>query len=52
MSRKKGPKRPKMEFTVKRIERKQTRHLSPAALAAWEAKKAASEKKAPAVQKA
>jgi hypothetical protein len=30
MTKKKGPKKAKTEFTVKRIERKQTRHLKTA----------------------
>jgi hypothetical protein len=44
VTKQKGPKRPKTEFTQKRIERKKTRHLSPAALAEYEAKKAAAKK--------
>ncbi len=34
MSKKKGPKKPKTEFMVKRIERKKTRHLKSAPVAA------------------
>ncbi len=34
MTKKKGPKKPKTEFMVKRIERKKTRHLKPVAAAA------------------
>jgi hypothetical protein len=34
MTKKKGPKKPKTEFMVKRIERKKTRHLKSAAVAA------------------
>jgi len=30
MTKKKGPKKAKLEFTVKRIERKKTRHLKAA----------------------
>ena len=52
MAKKKGPKKPKTEFSLKRIERKQTRHLSPAALAEWNAKKAASAPQKPQPAKA
>jgi hypothetical protein len=38
MTKRKGPKKAKLEFTVKRIERKQTRHLKGAALAEAQAK--------------
>jgi len=51
MTKLKGPKRAKMPFTVARIERKKTRHLSPAALAEYNARKPAV-KKAPEPAKA
>ena len=44
MTKRKGPKKAKLEFTIKRIERKQTRHLKGAALAEAEAKIAAAKK--------
>jgi len=47
MTKQKGPKRPKTEFSVKRIERKQTRHLTGSALVEAMAKIAAAAKKAP-----
>jgi hypothetical protein len=47
MTKQKGPKKPKTEFSVKRIERKQTRHLTGAALAEATAKLASAKKKAP-----
>ena len=49
MTKQKGPKKAKLEFTVKRIERKKTRHLKGAALAEAQAKIAAS-KRVPAVK--
>jgi len=52
MTKAKGPKKAKMPFTVARFERKKTRHLSPAALSEYNAKKAATVKKAPAPAKA
>ena len=45
MTKQKGPKRAKTEFTVNRIERKQTRHLTGTALADAIAKIAATKKK-------
>lgn len=39
MTKMKGHKKPKTLFTQKRIERKQTRHLTGEALAAWAARK-------------
>jgi len=45
MTKQKGPKKAKTEFSVKRIERKQTRHLSGAALAEAVAKIAATKRK-------
>jgi hypothetical protein len=47
MTKKKGPKKAKTEFTVKRIERKKTRHLKGSALVEAMAKMAAVVKKAP-----
>jgi len=41
MTKKKGPKKAKTEFSVKRIERKQTRHLTGSALTEAMAKLAA-----------
>ncbi len=38
MTKKKGPKKPKTTFSVKRIERKQTRHLTGSALVEYMAK--------------
>ena len=46
MTKQKGPKKPKFEFTVKRMERKKTRHLTGAALAEAQTKIAASKKPA------
>lgn len=45
MTKQKGPKRSKLEFMVKRIENKQTRHLKGEVLAAALAKIAAGKKK-------
>jgi hypothetical protein len=45
MTKQKGPKKPKTEFSVKRIQRKQTRHLEGAILAEALAKIASSVKK-------
>jgi hypothetical protein len=39
MTKKKGPKKAKLEYTIKRIERKQTRHLKQAPPAAIEGQK-------------
>jgi hypothetical protein len=39
MTKKKGSKKPKTEFMVKRMERKKTRHLKPAAAPAETAPK-------------
>ena len=44
MTKTKGPKRAKLEFTTKRIERKKTRHLTGSALAEAMAKIAGGEK--------
>ncbi len=44
MTKLKGPKKPKTEFTVKRIERKKTRHLTGSALVEAMAKIAASKR--------
>jgi len=52
MTKAKGPKKAKMPFTIARFERKKTRHLSPAALAEYNTKKAATAKKAPEPAKA
>jgi hypothetical protein len=41
MAKLKGPKKPKTEFSVKRIDRKQTRHLKGALLEEANAKTAA-----------
>ena len=46
MTKQKGPKKAKLEFTVKRMERKKTRHLKGAALAEAQAKIAATKKPA------
>lgn len=45
MTKQKGPKKPKMEFTVKRIERKKTRHLTGSALVEAMAKIAEAKRK-------
>jgi hypothetical protein len=45
MAKSKGPKKPKTEFSVKRIERKQTRHLTGSALVEAMAKIAAAKRK-------
>ena len=45
MTKQKGPKRAKLEFTVKRIENKKTRHLKGAVLEEALAKIAAAKKK-------
>ncbi len=44
MTKMKGPKKPKTEFSVKRIERKKTRHLTGSALVEAMAKIAAAKK--------
>ena len=46
MTKQKGPKKAKLQFTVNRIERKKTRHLKGTALAEALAKIAASKKPA------
>ena len=46
MTKQKGPKKAKMEFTVKRIERKKTRHLTGPALAEAQARIAAAKQPA------
>lgn len=45
MTKQKGRKKPKTEFTVKRIERKKTRHLTGSALVEMIAKIAAAKRK-------
>ena len=45
MTKKKGRKKAKLEFTAQRIERKQTRHLSGSALTEMIAKIAAGKRK-------
>ena len=52
MTKQKGPKKAKTEFTVKRIQRKKTRHLKGSALVEAMAKMAAVVKKAPEPTKA
>ena len=52
MTKKKGPKKAKTEFTVKRIERKKTRHLKNVAPATTTENKAGSEVKSPEPTKA
>jgi hypothetical protein len=48
MTKKKGPKKAKLEFTIKRIERKQTRHLKKASVPQVEVQKAPAAENAPA----
>jgi hypothetical protein len=45
MTKKKGPKKAKLEYTIKRIERKQTRHLKTAPVPQMEAPKAVAAEK-------
>jgi hypothetical protein len=48
MTKKKGPKKAKLEFTIKRIERKQTRHLKKAWVPEVEGQRAPAAENAPA----
>ena len=52
MAKQKGSKKPKTEFSVKRIERKKTRHLTGSALVEMVAKIEAAKRKAPVAAKA